>query len=172
MTADLHLILIDHEAMALSFGAAGGSVSGQGGVGGGWGADANTNTAKPVPDTPPAAPTTTGASPFPPTLSTLPSAAAMAVHLEAANIYLHLLRQLPAVPHDYRLGVEVWASKRGPHERGGGDCPKVPGLDPAAPWLAPNCTVFAYTGLENDIQRLAEVQVWSWVRRLDQGAPV
>lgn len=168
MAADLHLILVDHEAMAINLSAAGGVGSGDGEganvtAGGNTASvnitSVNTTSAAAAAHESSVVLATNASRLLPAPMSSL--AAAAAVRLEAANIYLHLLRQLPVVPRDYREGIGEWASKRAPHERGSRDCPKLPGLDPAAPWLAPNCTVFPYTGLENDIRRLAEVQVWN-----------
>ena len=66
------------------------------------------------------------------------------MYLEIANLYLNLL--VDSVPRAVQQATTT-------------ACPKVPGIDPAAPWIAPNCTMFPYTGLENDLARLAEVQV-------------
>ena len=64
----------------------------------------------------------------------------LVTHMQLANIYLNLLWQMSAL---YHPGSVLDGGK----------------VDPAAPWMLPKGTAFNYTGLENDLARLAEVQV-------------
>ena len=62
------------------------------------------------------------------------------VHVQVGNVLLQRLAQLPA--------------SRQP-------CP-LANFDPAAPWMAPECTVFPYSGLDTEysLSHLAQVQIY------------
>ena len=81
------------------------------------------------------------------------------LHLELANIYLNLLLMKEVVPAA-KLGSPPDEALQG-HTLLKGPCLVVPDLDPATPWLAPSCSVFPYTGHENNFTRLVDIQVGS-----------
>ena len=90
---------------------------------------------------------------------------ATAMNLAVANVLLNILRQLPPIsrPRVRRNGPLAALPQRSPRPQEGADTPcEVTPYDPAAPWMAANCTVFPYSGLENDLEGLVATQVMVW----------